>query len=128
MKPTAFFRSLCLVALATLIFTQIVPAQSKDQAHAAKMKAEIQKLGTGGSARVKLKLRDGTKVRGYVKEMKDNSFVVVNDQSGAATEIQYADASKEGKHLPLGAQVVIGIVIGFAVILGITYAVCQTHG
>ena len=42
------------------------------------IKANLLKLGTGESARVKVKLRDQTKLEGYISEAGEETFTVTN--------------------------------------------------
>src|SRR5205807_8424139 len=60
----------------------------KDARFVEKVKAGIAKLGTGKDALVKVKLRDGTKLSGYIREANDNSFVVVA-KTGEVTKVPY---------------------------------------
>ncbi len=41
-------------------------AKSKESEFAEKVKTEITKLGTGQHAKIKVKLKDGTKIKGYI--------------------------------------------------------------
>lgn len=43
-----------------------------------KVKVNVTKLGTGKDARIEVKLKDGTKLKGYVSQINENGFVVVN--------------------------------------------------
>ncbi len=95
---------------------------------AAKMKAEIQKLGTGPNARIEIELGDGRRIKGYISEVKAESFVLVSAQSGAATEVRYADASKAKKRMSKAARIVLGVGIGFAAFVGLALLVCKRHG
>ena len=49
---------------------------------AEKVKAGIGKLGTGTDARIEVKLRDKTKLKGYVSESVEDSFVIVDEKTG----------------------------------------------
>jgi hypothetical protein len=102
--------------------------QTKAEKKTAKMKAEIQQLGTGKGARVKLKLGDGTIVKGYVSEIKENTFVVTKDGSTGNVEIEYADASKAPVHVPKGLKIVGYVALGFLVLVVITVVACRTSG
>ena len=64
---------------------------SKEAKHAEKVKVNITKLGTGKDARVEVKLRDKTKLKGYVSEINENNFVVVEDKMGASNEVAYSE-------------------------------------
>ena len=113
-------RPAAILIAAGLLFVSLASAQSTEEKHAAKMRAQIQKLGTGKNARIKLELRDGSRVRGYISEIKTNSFVLIGDQSGTATEIEYADAKRPSVRISKGVQYVIvaGVVIGIIAIIG----------
>jgi small nuclear ribonucleoprotein (snRNP)-like protein len=87
---------------------------------AAKVKAAITKLGTGPEARVAVKLRDKSKLKGYVNDISDNHFVVIDDMTGAATTVPYPQVKKvKGNNLSSGAKIAIGvgIVIGVIILL-----------
>ena len=97
----------------------------KDAKFAAKVKANIQKLGEGKDARVRVTLRDGTKLKGYVSRIDEGSFVVVDDATGAATEVPYPQTKQvKGNNLSTGVK--IAIVVGIIVAaLAIAAACCS---
>ena len=74
--------SLTLVGLLlNLTFYSTAMANTeKDAKFAEKVKANINKLGTGKDAKVEIKLKDGTKLKGYVSEVKDSGFVLTNQK------------------------------------------------
>jgi sensor histidine kinase regulating citrate/malate metabolism len=77
-----------------------------------KVKANIARLGTGKDARVEIKLRDNTKLKGYVSQINENNFVVVNDKTGNASEVPYANAKQvKGNNLSTGVKIAIGVVV-----------------
>lgn len=85
---------------------------------AEKVKANITKLGTGRDARIEIKLKDGTKLKGYVGQIDENSFVVVNEKIGTPTEVPYAQTKQvKGSNLSTGAKIAIGAGIGVALFL-----------
>lgn len=84
---------------------------------AEKVKAGVRKLGAGESARVNLKLRDGARLKGYVREAGEDSFVVVDRKTGAATTVSYEQVSQvKGDGLSTGAKIGIGFGIAAAVL------------
>jgi hypothetical protein len=105
-----------LVAL-LLNITCSAPVLAKNSAEkearfAQKVKSEIAKLGTGPEARVELKLRDKTKLKGYISEVNDESFAVVADNTGAATTVAYPQVGQvKGNNLSMGVKIAIGIGI-----------------
>ncbi len=89
----------------------------KEAKFADKVKTNVTKLGTGKDARVEVKLRDKTKLKGYVSEINEKSFVVVDDKTGAATEVPYPNAKQvKGNNLSTGIKIAIGVGILLAVI------------
>ena len=85
-----------------------------------KVKAGITKLGTGPNARIEVKLRDKTKLRGYVSELSDGHFVVVDEKTGAATQVAYPQVKQvRGNNLSTGAKIAIGIGIAVFIIIGV---------
>jgi hypothetical protein len=94
-----------------LTFNQPISAQTTREQKAAKMKAEVEKVGTGTNARLKVRLNDGTVLKGYVSKINENTFVMVVEPTGTATEIEYADAVKGGRpfRLPLAAKIALGL-------------------
>lgn len=116
------------VLVLNLFLCASVFAETKEEKAAKlseKVKADITKLGTGTDARVEVKLKDGTKIKGYVSQINDTNFVVVNEKTGMATEIAYPNAKQvKGKNLSSGAKIaiVVGAVVGAIIIIGLIFA------
>ena len=96
----------------------------KDAKFAVKVKEGIKKLGIGKDAQVEIKLRDKTKLKGYISEAGENSFVVNNTKTGESTVVPYPAVKKaKGKNLNTGVKIAlyaalaIGITIAAVVIL-----------
>lgn len=86
----------------------------KETQWAAKVKAGIARLGVGSEALVKLKLRSGRTLSGYVKEAGDQSFVVADATTGETETIPYSNVAQvKGHHLSKGAKITI-ISLGIA--------------
>ncbi len=80
------------------------------------MKARIVQLGVGEESYVTVKLRDKTKLAGYISEAREESFVVTDLRTSEATTVAYADVKKvKGHNLSTGAKVAIGVGIAVAV-------------
>ena len=74
------------------------------------MKEGISKLGTGPEARVEVKLRDKTKLKGYVSEAGENSFVVVDEKTGATSTVTYPQVKQvKGNNLSTAAEIALGV-------------------
>jgi hypothetical protein len=98
-------------------------ATSKEARFAAKVKASIAKLGTGPEAGVEVKLRDKTKLKGYVQAANENSFSVVDEKTGNTTDVPYPQVkSVKGNNLSTGAKIAIGVGIAVLVIFALLIA------
>lgn len=76
------------------------------------MKAAVAKLGTGSSARIEIKLSDGTRLNGYVAGTAEDHFVVVDDKTGVAREVSYPQVKKvKGNNLSTGVKSAIAVGI-----------------
>lgn len=126
------FKKLLSLALAGLLLNVVyaTPASAKTKAEkeaefAERVRAGIAKLGTGAEARVEVKLRDKRKLKGYVSEAGAESFTVVDEKTGAATQVAYPQVGKvKGNNLSENqtALIVVGI---FAAVLVATILVLK---
>jgi hypothetical protein len=115
------FKKLCSVVLSALLLqAAAVPALAatsaeKEARRAEKVRTQLAKLGTGKDARIRVVLRDKTKLEGFVSEAGAEGFVVT-DSAGKATAVAYPQVSKaQGHNLSTGAKIAIGIGIGAGV-------------
>jgi len=91
--------------------------EAKIAKHALKVKEAVLKLGTGKDAVVKLKLRDKAKIKGYVAEINESNFVVI-DEAGNPHTVDYRNTKQiKGNNLHAGVWVGIGVGISVVVIL-----------
>ena len=94
----------------------------KDARNAEKVKRAVARLGTGEKAHIKVKLKDDTKVKGYVSRIGDDDFQVTDAKSGAQAQVAYAQVRQiEGKNFTTGEVIAIsvGIAAGVVLVLGI---------
>jgi hypothetical protein len=117
-------RGFCLVLISSIMIVTggrlalAADAKAKEAALTEKVKAAIVKLGTGPSAQVEIRLRDKTKLKGYIKEANEERFVLVSDTTGATTEVAYPQVQQvKGNNLSTGAKIAIGVGIGFVILL-----------
>jgi len=119
-----FKKMLWLVVLGVLVQLASIMAvsantleENKQARRAEKVKAGIAKLGVGEAARVKVKLQDGTKLNGYVSEVGNESFIVVNAKTGEAVTVAYPQVKQvQGNNLSTGAKIAIGVAIIAAIL------------
>ncbi len=88
-----------------------------------RLKAGIVQLGVGEESYVTVKLRDKTKLAGYISEAREESFVVTDLRTSEATTVAYADVKKvKGHNLSTGAKIAIGAGISVGVVMLVVIA------
>jgi len=116
------FKKLLSVALTGLFLSMItaVPASAQSQAasETQKVKAKVTRIGTGKRATVNVKLRDNTKLKGYIGEIAQEHFTVVDPKHGTVTPVQYEQVQqiKNTNHqwlfaLGAGAASIVGVLL-----------------
>lgn len=125
LKKITTLATAILLALMLIGHGQIFASSKaeKDARYTEKVKAGILKLGVGQQARVTVRMRDKTKLVGYISEIQNEHFVVSDLNSSSTMAIPYTDVSQvKGNNLSTGAKVAIGVGIAVAVII-ILYSV-----
>ena len=92
---------------------------------AAAIRTEVRRRGAGEKSRVKVSLRDGSEVKGYITKIDDSSFEVTDKKTGSSKSVAYIDARKvQGPGLSSGVKIgiVVGVVGVVALIIAISYA------
>jgi hypothetical protein len=85
----------------------------KEVRFAGKVKSGIEKLGSGPDTRIEVKLRDKTRLKGYISEIGETEFVVTDAKTGASNKVAYANVAQvKGNNMSTGAKIGIGIGIG----------------
>lgn len=96
--------------------------EEKRRALAEKVKLNIAKLGAGRDARVEVKLKDGTKLKGFISEIKEDYFVVTCADTGQSTTVAYSQTKQvKGNNLSTGVKIAIGVGI-VLIILAVGFA------
>jgi len=84
--------------------------EEKETRFAEKVKEGISKLGTGVETHIEVKLRNKTKLKGYVTEAGENSFVIVDEKTGATSTVTYAQVKQvKANNLSRAAEIAIGV-------------------
>jgi hypothetical protein len=129
--------SLTLIALLINMFMLVMPVRAGAQVvepktrNVERVKENVRKLGIGEAARLELKLWDGRRLKGYLREAGEGDFTVVDAKTGAATTLTYAqvkqvkggersEAARVGLTLAKGAAIVGAIAIGFTLLMLVT--------
>ncbi len=108
------------LALGTTAFAET--KEEKEAKFAEKVKVNIIKLGTGKDARVQVKLKDGTKLKGFISKINEDSFTVSNETTGTETEVPYPNAKQvKGNNLSTGDKIWIAVgVTAVALIIALS--------
>ena len=125
--PKKYLSLVLVVLLVHTITAAPIFAKSKAEKEtrfAEKVKVNILKLGVGEAALVKIKLRDKTKLEGYISEAGEDSFVVTDAKTGVATTVAYPQVqTAKGNNLSTGAKIAIGVGIAVAVLVIIAVSI-----
>ena len=98
----------------------------KEAQFVEKVKAGITQLGTGTEARVEVKLRDKTKLKGYISEASAEQFTVVDAKTGVATIVAYPHVKQvKGNNLSRGAEIAIFVAVRVIPIIVVAYLVSR---
>lgn len=126
-------KRICSVMLSALLLqAAAIPAfaatsAEKEAKRAEKVRTQLAKIGTGTDARVRVQLRDKTKLEGYVSATGADAFTVT-DNAGKSTTVPYPQVKKaQGNNLSTGAKIAIGAGIGAGVTLLIIWLYIATH-
>ena len=127
-------KRICSVMLSALLLqAAALPAfgatsAEKEAKRAEKVRTQLAKLGTGTDARVRIQLRDKTKLEGYVSAADADTFSVT-DGKGHTTAVPYQQVKKaQGNNLSTGAKIAIGIGIGIGVLIIIALIAANHFG
>ncbi len=100
------------------------PLQAKtveDARLAEKARAGILKMSMKKDARIEVKLRDNTKLKGTLAGVGTDSFTVTDAKTGASTTVAYDDVAqvkKSGNGFSTRTKVLIGVAVAAGVIIG----------
>lgn len=107
----------------SLFIHDMVRASQTDPA-AEKVKAAVAKRGTGPKAKVTVKLKDKTKLKGYISNTTGDSFTLSDSKTGQFRTLAYSDVFEVKKQggMSLAAKIGIGVGAGLGA-LALTYAI-----
>lgn len=87
-------------------------AQSlSDRQATEKIRTKVQKMGVGSNARVEVKLKDNTKLKGFISDANQDSFTVVDSKTGSSQNLSYSEPSsvkKAGSGLSTKTLIILG--------------------
>ena len=104
-----------------LLFTnlQSIKAQTNtgnNTAAVEKIKANVTKRGTGEKARVNVKMLNGTKMKGFISQVGEDSFTLTDSKTKQTSTLAYSDVAQVKKQgLSTTSKILIGVGVGVAV-------------
>lgn len=83
------------------------------------VKAKVAKLGVGAKAKATIRLKDGSKRKGYIAQAEEDDFVIRDRKTDAPTTIRYSDVAKveENQGHSTARNIGIGVGIGVGALL-----------
>jgi len=123
-KQLALLISMALMAI-TVNFPGAASAQTTtDSVAVQKTRLDVQKLGTNRDKKVEVKLRDNTKIKGYITAVDQDTFSVSDYKAGSAQTLSYAEVSsvKRAGGSSMKPWLILGAVIAG---VGITWAIVK---
>jgi hypothetical protein len=114
---------LCGVLLSLTSGVRQAGAQTTNYAETSQIRARVESIGAGQNARVEIKLKNSTTVKGYINGAGPDSFTVVNSKTGSPETVSYADVAqvkKSNSGLKTRTWIILGGVAAAAVIVGLT--------
>lgn len=117
MLRKAFAMLLSTILVSTGFGFQSAYAQTgKEVQTAEKTRVGILKLGIGKDARVEVKLRDNSKLKGYVSAVGKDSFTIADRKTGASSTVAYSDVTQvKGNNDSTRTKVIIGAVVAIGI-------------
>jgi hypothetical protein len=123
-------RKYLVVALVALLMQSVagVPAvaaakkQAENDAQLLEgVKVKVARLGVGEKARVTVRFKDGTKLKGYISQAKDSEFIVRDRKTDAPSVVRYQDVARvdSNRGHSTARNVAIGTAIGVGSVLTI---------
>jgi len=116
------------LAYAVVLSTLGPAARAQSSLNAeTKAKAEVVDRLNKKETRVKVKLRNGSEVKGRITQSSDNSFTLTDEKTGSRSDIAYADVvNVEGRGMSKKKKTFIAIGAGAAVFAALV-AYALTH-
>lgn len=115
--------SLVLIALLTNVLVAM-PASARAQSTrqeqtVEEIKIKIARLGIGEKARATVRMKDGTKIKGYITEARDSDFVIRDRKTNEPHVVNYNDVAKVEKNSghSTARNIAIGVGIGVAAVV-----------
>lgn len=106
---------LLIIMTATIGFSQ--SRTQDDKTEPEKIRAKVAKLGTGKRARAEVVAKDDRRLKGYIGEISENGFTLVDPKRGTVTTISYDEVRQvknrnhDGRHLAFAGAAMVGAIV-----------------
>jgi hypothetical protein len=108
---------------------------TKEAKRAERIKKLIFQSGIGPGNDIEVKLRDKTRIAGYVSEVTDDHFVVTDAKTGSTTKLEYGQVDKahlwrltkndfEARNSPSAVRIFRNAAIGFGIGVAVIGFIC----
>ena len=116
-------KCLSLIFIGLLMFAaniQIISAQTNTDSSVEKMKTDVFRRGTGEKSKVVVKMKNGTRLKGYISQTGEDSFDLTDSKTKQTSVVAYRDVAQVKKQgLSKGAKIAIGFGIAAAVTVAV---------
>jgi primosomal replication protein N len=124
-------RNFLVVAVVALLLQSFaglpaVAAAAKKQAEneaqlQEQVKVKVARLGVGEKARVTVRFKDGTRLKGYIAQAKDSEFIVRDRKTDAPSVVSYRDVARvdSNRGHSTARNVALGTAIGVGSVLAV---------
>ena len=115
----------CLLTSVILLSTISMPVAAQqgnvEAATLEKVKIKIAKLGVGEKAKATVRLKDGTKIKGYIAQAGDDDFVLRDRKTDAPNTIRYSDVARveSNRGHSTARNIGIGVAVGVGAVLAV---------
>ena len=124
-------KCLSLVFIGLMLYgvnLQIISAQSNTDNALEKIKTDVSKRGAGEKSKVVVKMKDGTKRKGFISQTGEDSFDLTDSKTKQTTAVAYRDVEQVKKQgLSTGAKIAIGVGIAAVAAVVIAVAIGQAQ-
>lgn len=121
-----FSKALSLALVACLIMMTASSGRAQSRPHddgpaSEKIRAKVAKLGTGKRSRADVTLKDDRRLKGYIGEISENSFTLVDPKRGTVTNIAYDEVGQvKSRNHAVREIALFGAMMGGILILVLT--------
>lgn len=94
--------------------------RSGDAESLRKLKVKVAKIYSQRRGKIKVKYNDGTRLKGYLTEVKDDTFSVTDSKTGKSVVVPYEQVSRIDRNdLPTAGKILIatGATLGIIVLV-----------